>query len=63
MELDLLLIVAYLVLLRMVDSIYKQFREGKALASVNAEMALMKQQKLIEFANAIGINDSRLVIE
>ena len=48
---------------RMNDSIYKQFREGKALASIDSEKSLMKQQKLIEFANAIGINDSRLVLD
>jgi len=47
---------------RMNDSIYKQFLEGKALASIDSEKALIKQQKLIEFANAIGINDSRLIL-
>ena len=48
---------------RMSSSIYKQFLEEKALASIDSEKAIMKQQKLIEFANAIGIRDSRLVIE
>lgn len=48
---------------RMHDSIYKQFLEGKALASIDSEKAISKQQKLIEFAAAIGISDSRLVID
>ena len=47
---------------RMNDSIYKQFLEEKALASIDSEKAIMKQQILIEFAEAIGINDSRLVL-
>ena len=48
---------------RMHDSIYKQFLEEKALSSIDSEKAVLKQQKLIEFANAIGIDDSRLVLE
>ena len=48
---------------RMNDSIYKQFLEGKALASIDSEKALMKQQKLIDFARALGLNDSRLTLD
>ena len=48
---------------RLKDSIYKQFLEGKALASIDKEKAITKQQKLIEFASAIGITDSRLKLE
>ncbi len=48
---------------RMQDSIYKRFLEGKALASIDTEKAKEKQQILIEFANAIGIVDERLVLE
>jgi hypothetical protein len=48
---------------RMKDSIYKQFLEGKAFASIDSEKAIMKQQKLIEFAEAIEIDDSRLTID
>jgi uncharacterized membrane protein len=48
---------------RMHDSIYKQFLEEKALSSIDSEKATLKQQKLIEFANAIGIDDSRLILE
>jgi|GEM_PF-1089290 len=48
---------------RMNDSIYKQFLEAKALTSIDSEKALAKQQKLIEFANAIGINDTRLILD
>lgn len=48
---------------RMHDSIYKQFLEEKAMSSIDSEKATIKQEKLIELANAIGINDSRLVLE
>ncbi|MBL1140574.1 MAG: hypothetical protein HND53_00915 [Proteobacteria bacterium] len=48
---------------RMKASIYKQFLEGKALSSIDSEKAKMKQQMLIEFANAIGIDDSRLIVD
>lgn len=48
---------------RMHDSIYKQFLEEKALSSIDSEKAALKQEKLIEFAKAIGIDDSRLVLE
>jgi hypothetical protein len=44
-------------------AIYKQFLEGKALASIDSEKATFKQQQLIEFAKAIGINDSKLIID
>ncbi len=48
---------------RMNDSIYKQFLAAKALTSIDSEKAIAKQQKLIEFASAIGINDSRLILD
>lgn len=48
---------------RMKTSIYKEFLAAKALASIDSGKARMKQQKLIEFANAIGIGDSRLVLD
>lgn len=48
---------------RLKATIYDQFLKGKALASIDAEKAIEKQQKLIDFANAIGIVDSRLLIE
>jgi hypothetical protein len=48
---------------RMNDSIYKQFLKGKALSSIDSEKALLKQQELIEFAETLGINDSRLVLD
>jgi len=48
---------------RMKDSIYKRFLEGKALASIDSDKAQIKQQQLIEFADAIGINDSRLILD
>ncbi len=48
---------------RMHDSIYKQFLEEKALESIDSEKAIMKQEKLLEFATAIGISDSRLSID
>lgn len=48
---------------RLKSTIYDQFLKGKALASIDAEKAIEKQQKLIEFANAIGVVDSRLLIE
>ena len=47
---------------RLKATIYDQFLKGKALASIDAEKAIEKQQKLIDFANAIGIVDSRLLI-
>lgn len=47
---------------RMNDSIYKQFLEAKALASIDSDKANMKQQMLIDFAAAIGINDTRLIL-
>ncbi len=48
---------------RMNDSIYKRFLEGKALASIDIDKARVKQQQLIEFAYALGINDSRLTLD
>ena len=48
---------------RLKGTIYDQFLKAKALSSIDAEKAISKQQKLIEFANAIGIKDSRLVID
>lgn len=48
---------------RLKDAIYKQFLEAKALSSIDNEKAMMKQKMLMEFANTIGINDSRLIIE
>jgi hypothetical protein len=48
---------------RLSDSIYKQFLDAKALATIDSQKAISKQQKLIEFAQQIGINDSRLIIE
>ena len=48
---------------RLKATVYDQFLKGKALASIDAEKAIEKQQKLIDFANAIGIEDSRLTIE
>lgn len=47
---------------RLKATIYDQFLKGKALASIDAEKAIEKQQKLIDFANAIGVVDSRLLI-
>ena len=48
---------------RLKATIYDQFLKGKALASIDAEKAIEKQQKLIDFAEAIGVNDPRLVLE
>jgi hypothetical protein len=48
---------------RMHDSIYKQFLEEKALESIDSAKAALRQQKLIDFANALGIDDARLVME
>jgi hypothetical protein len=48
---------------RMKSSIYKQFTEAKALASIDSDKARMKQQKLIDFATTLGIDDSRLVLD
>ncbi|MGB1799739.1 MAG: hypothetical protein ACPHLK_02795 [Gammaproteobacteria bacterium] len=47
---------------RLKATIYDQFLKAKALASIDAEKAIEKQQKLIDFANAIGVVDSRLLI-
>ena len=48
---------------RMNDSIYRQFLEEKALASIDSKKAIMGQRKLINFASSIGITDSRLIVE
>lgn len=48
---------------RLKGTIYDQFLKAKALASIDTEKAIEKQQKLIDFASAIGIDDSRLVID
>lgn len=45
------------------DAIYEQFLEEKALANIDREKAIEKQYKLIEFAQTIGINDDRLLME
>lgn len=52
-------------MLSMNDAIYQQFLEEKALANIDNEnrRAIEKQQKLIEFAQAIGINDTRMLLE
>ena len=45
------------------NAIFQQFKQEQALASIgDATMALQKQEKLIEFAKNVGIEDSRLVI-
>jgi len=48
---------------RMNDSIYKQFLEEKAFASIDSEVALVNQQKLIDFANTLELNDERLTLD
>lgn len=48
---------------QMTNAIFQQFKQEEALASIgDAELAKQKQQKLINFANRLGINDERLVI-
>lgn len=48
---------------QMSNAIFQQFKQEEALASIgDAELAKQKQQNLIDFANSIGINDPRLVI-
>ncbi len=43
------------------NAIYKQFLEEQALSGlVDDDSSVKKQQQLIEFANALGISDSRL---
>ncbi|HIF51801.1 MAG TPA: hypothetical protein EYQ42_09805 [Thiotrichaceae bacterium] len=48
---------------RMHDSIYKQFLEEKAFANIDSEVALANQQKLIDFANTLELNDVRLTLD
>jgi hypothetical protein len=48
---------------RLKASVYKQFSAGEALASIDSEKARMKQQEIIDFAKAVGIEDSRLVLD
>jgi hypothetical protein len=47
---------------RLHDSIFKQFLEANAMSSINKEKAIIKQKRLIKFAEAIGIDDSRLTL-
>ena len=47
---------------RLKGTIYDQFLKARALSSIDAESASEKMQKLIDFANTIGIQDSRLTI-
>lgn len=48
---------------RLSSEIYRRFLEEKALASIDSEKALSRQQKLIDFASEIGIKDTRMSIE
>ncbi len=48
---------------RFSSAIYKQFMEAKALASIDSEQAIAKQQMLLDFTRQIGIYDSRMTIE
>ncbi len=48
---------------RLSSEIYRRFLEEKALMSIDSEKALSRQQKLIDFANEIGILDTRMTIE
>ncbi len=48
---------------RLHRAIYDQFLEAKALAGINSERAILKQQSLISFANQIGIDDSRFRLD
>ena len=47
---------------RLHNSIFKQFLEANAMSSINKEKAIIKQKRLIKFAEAIGIDDSRLTL-
>ncbi len=48
---------------RFSSTIYKQFLEEKALASIDMDKSRQRQQSLIDFAQSIGIEDARMVIE
>lgn len=48
---------------RLSSTIYKQFMEARALASIDANQAVAKQTQLIQFANILGIVDSRMVLD
>ena len=46
---------------QLTNAIYKQLLEEQALSGlVDDDSSLLKQQKLVEFAQAIGINDARI---
>lgn len=48
---------------QLATAIYKQLLEERALSGIgDAEKAVNKQKQLIEFAEQIGINDSRLTM-
>ena len=48
---------------RFSSTIYKQFLEEKALASIDVDKSKQRQQSLLNFAQSIGIEDARMVIE
>lgn len=48
---------------RLSSEIYRRFQEEKALVSIDSAKALSRQQKLIDFASELGINDTRMTIE
>jgi len=47
---------------RLSANIYKNFLEKKALISINPENAKKQLQELIEFAEALDIQDNRMQI-
>ncbi|NKB39216.1 MAG: hypothetical protein GKR93_18960 [Gammaproteobacteria bacterium] len=48
---------------QLTNAIYKQLLEEQALSGlVDDDSSLNKQQQLIEFADALGINDNRLIL-
>jgi len=48
---------------QMTNAIFQQFKQEQVLASIgDPNLALQKQQKLIDFAKNVGIEDTRLVI-
>ena len=48
---------------RLSSTIYKKFLEEKALIGINEDKAIKRQQQLIDFAQALGIYDSRMKIQ
>jgi hypothetical protein len=49
---------------RLKDAIYRQLLEEQALASINdSTAALDRQHDLVDFANVIGIDDARIVVQ